>query len=351
MSSKVSRWLKTYTALGTQKRYRAALDKFCGHYNITPEETLEWDLETIEDAMIDWKSDLQEQGRAGATIITSFAAVKQWFFFNRKRIVVQCKNVSPTRTYLDYIPSRDDVQRLLDSSKIHHKVVIALMAFSGLRPVDVSSLEYRHIKASYEAGEEVLTIIKKHQKTKQWYPTFLGHQGTRYLRGYLQERQLQGEVIEDDTPIVVWNGKGIKPLGIVIGLQRIIRRSVGRHPTGESFRVFRSYALRKYFRRALDKLGEATAEFLMGHRSGLESLVATYSGLRDLDPQAINRLKKEYIKLLPELETEITDGSLRVQIEDMEETQKTRQVELSDLKADVLEMKEYLRQLREQEEG
>jgi len=67
-------------------------------------------------------------------------------------------------------------------------------------------------------------------------------------------------------------------------------------------RRVRPYILRKYFRRAALKLGEDVAEFLMGHVKGINSLSAVYSGLRDLDNRAIEELRKQYAKIVPELE-------------------------------------------------
>lgn len=345
--------MKTYSSKETRRRYEFAFYQFLKFHNIKAEDTLDWSVIEAEDHLIDWKTHLVESGKAGSSIKVAFTVIKQWYRFNRIRVDVQCKNVSTTRTYLDYLPTRDDVQRLLDTAKLHHRVVIALIAFAGLRPVDVASLQYKHIKASFEAGDEVLTIIKKQSKTKQWYPTFLGFQGTRYLRSYLEERKSKGEVIEDSTHIII-SRKDNKAVpvtvhGVTAAVRRAIQRTVGEHPTGEPFRLFRPYGLRKYFRRTVGKLGESTAEYLMGHKKGYESLSATYSGLRDLDPKAINDLKQQYIGILPELETEITDTTLRVQIKDMEEIQKTRQVELADLREDVMEIREFLQQLKEQD--
>lgn len=353
MSAQVSRWLKTYSSIETRRRYEFAFHQFLKFHNIKAEDTLDWSVVEAEDRLIDWKTHLVETGKAGSSIKVAFTVIKQWYRFNRIRVDVQCKNVSTTRTYLDYLPTRDDVQRLLDTAKLHHRVIIALIAFSGLRPVDVASLQYKHIKASFEAGDEVLTIIKKQQKTKQWYPTFLGFQGTRYLRSYLQERKSKGEVIKNSTHIIISRKESkavpVTVHGVTAAVRRAIQRTVGEHPTGEDFRLFRPYGLRKYYRRTVGKLGESTAEYLMGHQKGLESLSATYSGLRDLDPKAIDDLKQQYIQILPELETEVSDSSFRTQIADMEEKQEVREAELADIKQDVDEIRELLRALREQE--
>lgn len=312
----VERWLNTYGPSSTRERYSTAITKFCAFCKATPEETLTWTLDKIEDRMIDWVTVQREADYAGSTITTEFAGVKRWFLFNRKRIVVECRNIPTTRKSLDYIPSRDDVQTLLDAAILKHRVAIALFAFAGLRPVDQSELVYENIKASLEAGDEVLTIVKQHRKTRQWYVTFLGPQGTGYLKRLLELRRKHGEKITDKTPILrsVRSKNSIQADSISKAIERTIKITLGKHPTREGFRRFRPYGLRKYFRRTVDKLGEAVAEYLMGHRQGLEGMPATYGGLRDLDPMAIAMLKRDYISILHELETEIRDPALREEL-------------------------------------
>ncbi len=360
MSAQVTRWLKNYPSKETRRRYEFAFSQFCKFHQVTPADTLKWSVEEAEDRLIAWKNQLVEEGKAGSSIKVAFTVVKQWFRTNRIRVDVPCKNVSTTRTYLDYLPSREDVHRLLDTTKLHHRVIIALIAFSGLRPVDVASLRYEHIKKSFEAGDEVLTIKKKHSKTQRWYPTFLGHQGTQYLRSYIQERKDRGETIKDSSPIIVKveRDRDTKKItyhavtvhAVTAAVRRAIERTIGKHPAGDRQRLFRPYGLRKYFRRTVGQLGESVAEFLMGHKRGLESLSATYSGLRDLDPQAIDELKQQYIQILPELET-TSVSILKAQLEEKEQKEQALISELGRMKGDITDMQDFLEQLKEQEKG
>jgi len=316
---------------------------------VSAEETLTWTVEEAEDKMLEFQAHMTEEGLAGATIQTNFTGVKQWFQFNRIRVIVRCKGAPAKRTYFDYIPSREDVQALLDAAKLHHKVAIALIAFSGLRPIDVVTLKFENIKASYKAGDSVLTIIKLHQKTGEWYPTFIGSQGTRYIRSFIEARRARGETISDKSHIIVWEKGPLRSEGLRISIKRIIDRTVGRYPTGEPFRRFRAYGLRKYFRKSVDGLGEDIAELLMGHRKGLLSLSSTYSGIRDMDPQAIEQLKKKYISILPELETEITDTTLRAQLEMKEQEKKKLAGDFREIREELDDIKEFVEMMRDRD--
>lgn len=321
--------------------------RFAHHFGVEPEETLSWSLEEAEERLDQFKYHLLSEGLSGGSVITVFTGIKRWFKDNKIRVEVDLRDMDTGRTYLDYIPSREDVQHLLDDAKLHHMVAVALMAFSGLRPVDVVNLRYENIKASYERGDDVLTIVIKQRKTRDWYFTFLGPQGLRYLRELLNRR----DTVYDDMPIL--GEKSITPGGLCKALSRLIHRVKGRHPTGESFRRFRPYGLRKYFRRSISSLGESVAEFLMGHREGVESLVATYSGLRDMDEAAIQQLKKQYIELLPVLETEITDVTLRAQLEKKEQEKKRLAEDFRGIREELDDIRDFIRMMRdrEKEEG
>jgi integrase len=198
--SQLERWLKNYPVENTNIRYRITMEQFCKHFDVTPEETLTWSVDQAEDNLLDWKTS-RLKTHAGSTIRLDFSVVRQWFNFNRIRVMVQCKNVSTAKTYLDYIPFREDVQRLLDAAKLHHKVAIGLLAFPGLRPIDVARLEFQNIKASYKRGEEVLSIVKQHKKSKEWYVGFVGPQAARYIRGFIEARKAKGEKIT-----TLWDG-------------------------------------------------------------------------------------------------------------------------------------------------
>lgn len=126
-----------------------------------------------------------------------------------------------------------------------------------------------------------------------------------------------------------------------------LEQTVGRNPTGEPFRLFRPYGFRKYFRRTTRKLGEDTAEFLMGHVVGIESLSAIYSGLRDLDPKAIEELRQEYTNLLPELETELSEETVTSEIKTLREEKEAleeRVQMLENLSRDSKSLIEYMQQ-------
>lgn len=344
-------WLQSLRNENTKTLYSSALLMFCEYVGQSPEKLLKHKEENLEQLLQDWRNDQLDRNLSGATVKTRLIAVVQFFKFHRKRLRSMVKNIKTTRTYLDYIPRRADVQAMLDAAKLHHKIIIALMAFSGLRMVDITQLQYMHLKRDLERGEEVITITKRHQKTDEWYFTFLAPQGTRYIRNWLHSRREKGEKITAESYIVTrWDSKPLGKSAIRNILHRLIRATVGPNPSGEPFRVFRPYGLRKYFRRAINKIGGAESEFLMGHQAGLVSLEATYSGLRDMDPLAIQALKRKYIEILPELETEITDITLKAELEQKERQLKQYDERIEEIRQDQKRLEEFVRRLEQRDD-
>lgn len=342
-------WARRLRTRSTRRVYTKAVRLFAEFCEVHLDETLTWSIDHAEDRIVDFKEDMLSMGFAGATVKARFAAVVRWFRDHKIRVLVVCRDVPVTKTFLDYLPSREDVQTVLDGLKPYYKVGAALIAFSGLRPVDATSLKFENVKASLGRGDDVLTINKRHQKTQVWYVSFLGPQGLRYLKTLLENRRRRGEEITDDSFIVSYDGKRLTPGALGQAINLSLKKGVGKHPTGERFRRFRTYGLRKFFRRTISRLGDAEAEYFMGHMRGLVSLEATYNGLRDLDPVAIEALKRKYTSLLAELETEVTDVTLKAQIEEKEKRIRSYEDRMDEIQEDQKRLQKFLEKLEERE--
>ncbi|MFW9839669.1 MAG: tyrosine-type recombinase/integrase, partial [Candidatus Thorarchaeota archaeon] len=306
-NSQFNKWLESHRTKSTSRRYASALVHFCKHFNVKPHQTLKWNIDDIEDNIRDYliygrdKRKLKPYSlRFHQTALTS------WFRFNKVRnLQLNTRSVIPRITKKPrYIPTKKDLKYILDVSPLRTKVFIGLMAYSGLRPVDIGSLQYKHIQESFENNNEIITIIKVQQKTSQHVITFLGYEGTRYLRNYLRGRKLKPNdylfIRGKATETLIENAADRVRKAIDCSLKNSIGKSKGQ-------RAVYPYTLRSYFRRQLQISGMDTvvAESLMGHQVDLS---ATYNGLADLDPLSIESLKQEYLKALPELETELSEN-------------------------------------------
>ena len=320
--SKLKEWQRRIGTPSTADMYSRYLTRFLKHYNVTPEQSLQWSVEEIEDRLRDFISYLQNRSHieeqrdplSGATLNLYWFAIKRWFEDNRIHIRTKLRGVIASRTYFDYFPEPDDLKLLIDSTPLKYKVGFALMAFSGLRPVDVLNLRVKNLLPSLNDKEEdVLTLKIRQQKTGGWYCTFLGPQGTMYLRRFFARRSADGERITNNSFVVAHkDGRPINDRSFRQEFMKVVNRTIGVHPDGDPLRRLRLYGLRKYFRRGISGLDESVAEYMMGHVKGIRGLSSTYSGLRDMDPTAIRQLKEQYIRALPRLETDLSRAKLEV---------------------------------------
>ncbi|MFX1483924.1 MAG: hypothetical protein ACFFCP_12155 [Promethearchaeota archaeon] len=311
----LDQWKRILRNKKTREQYVSWLLRFVKYHRCTIQTTLAWSVVEAEDRMEDFKHYLLDKGLAGETVKQSWNAIKRWYRDNRIYIHKKLEDVVLSKTYLDHIPSNEELKLILDSSPIEYKVAFSLIAFSGMRPVDVSNLRYKSIKASLGRDDGILTITLKQQKTGNWYSTFLGPQGLGYLRRLLDRRRAEGQRINDGSFVVTISGRKMNLKTMRQAFKRVAKRTVGTNPTGEPFKKFRLYGLRKYFRYSIKNMGEDEAEYLMGHVAGLRNLSARYAGIADMHPAAIRDLKQKYIDILPKLETEMSEISVRAKLE------------------------------------
>jgi len=219
---------------------------------------------------------------------------------------------------LDYIPKTNEVSMLIERASINLRPCIALAAYSGMRFNDIVKLTYGDIKNQiywdekeqrFKPKQVPLTLLLKQEKTKKYYFTFLGAKGTRILCSYLTMRKKQGVEFKDDTKLFVYSSA--KSLGTVI--DRLIQQIFEKYP--DVRKRLRPYGLRKFFRKKVSVLGDAVAEFLMGHVGGYKSLSSVYRGLRDLDEEVIEELRQQYAKIMLELEGEVPEEYLTDEVE------------------------------------
>ena len=188
----LNRFLQDQGSDATRTIYGRYIRQFVEYHKTTHTKTTKMSTDEAEDALKSFVNHLKREQKSGQTIKVARNAVKQWFLANKIQIISKLKNVDDSKTYFDYIPTKDDVRKVLDECRIDYKVVVCLIAFSGMRPGDALKLKYESLKASYEREDEVLTISLQEEKKKNRYFTFLGPQGTRYMRELIERRKELG---------------------------------------------------------------------------------------------------------------------------------------------------------------
>jgi integrase len=92
----------------------------------------------------------------------------------------------------DKVPMTKDLikQCIILAPHLREKVIMLIMASSGMSITDVLDLEYKHIQADYEAGTTPLLIEFSRTKNGNGYKTFLSTECVGLLREYLRDRPM-----------------------------------------------------------------------------------------------------------------------------------------------------------------
>jgi len=173
----------------------------------------------------------------------------------------------------------------LDIANIRERVIILILATSGLRVSTLSKLTYKHVKHDLENNIAPVCIVVNAEITKGKYHsyfTFLNHETADLLKAYLQLRKvgtanLPPEEINDESPLIrsanrAYCRSTVKPV-TNYSLQNIIQEQyfkAGLITRGNKDKRYdlRVYSLRKFFRTELSARGVESdyIEFMMGHK-------------------------------------------------------------------------------------
>lgn len=281
---------------------------------------------------------MQENGKAGSYITRYKRVLVSWCRFNGVdpdlRIVkISGANLSPT-TMNERVPLKNELKRILNTATMRGKVIIGLLAFSGLRPEslgnydasdairigDIEGLQIKDGNVEFSTLPAVLRIRQSQvqlSKKGHSYFTFIPEQLAEYITTYLRFRMQSGEKITGNSPIVTHDPKGTKreegnknqnagKILKTLFLERDVRDAIK-----ASGYQWRPYVMRAYFSTQLD-IAEAKGlvshnwrEFWHGHTGDIS---ARYSTNKVLPKEIIEEMRTAYKKCEPYLTTDIPEG-------------------------------------------
>lgn len=304
----------------------------------------------------------RKQSLSPKTIVNWSSAVKVWLFENEFNMDAISRAI--TREFHRYVASRgvpkilkrdiierEDIRRLLLTSDIRTRALIATLASSGLR-VGVSGLrlQIKHFRDNLFEEKECYMLEIPEELTKAErgmeipHITFISREARDFILTYLQQRRSKGERIDEESYLFVshhsnggrtlseerpqpltYNGAlhlwlkaceaaGIdrRPVTLKRGGQEMIRYNI------------RFHSLRKYFKTACSIAGvdRVATEAMLGHsltQFGIESVY-------DYCITNLAWLRSQYMKALPLL-TFLMDLPPGVQVVNGEARRKAAELE------------------------
>ena len=334
-----------YRAMARRSRITAdvnyrRLRAFCEQMNLRPVEIVrrarkQIDVRNLLNRFVDQEV---AKGRATWYIHSTVVAVKSWLAFHDKplrlKVELPANTISPRREE-ERVPTVEELRAVMLQAKPHERVVVALMAFSGVRPGAIGSyagddgLRLRDLPELHYAGDacrspdpqlhlegraifsKVPTRIRVRttsSKARHQYLTFLGEEGCAAVAQYLEQRLAAGETFTPDTDLAhprYEEKRFLRSVNIGHRVRRVFK-AVGLKDAGGQ--TPRPYVLRRYFlNRCLEaqsKVGipDRFVEFWAGHRGDVTAQYYT-TGLPNLPESMVEEMRSSYQRAEPFLST------------------------------------------------
>ena len=166
-------------------------------------------LDDLKRSIDDFMGDLQALSLAPGTISNHIKGMRALFRASGTRLDLPFP-MSRKVKYSDRAPSPEQLQRLIDMAPLREKVILCILALTGMREGTLVQLQYRHIMQDLEAGISPIHLHIEAEITKGKYAdydTFLGGEGPEFLKAYLETRRrgtrrTPPEILTPESPLI-----------------------------------------------------------------------------------------------------------------------------------------------------
>jgi len=265
----------------TEYNYRAALKRFCGFIESSPEQIVA-DYQTSNDkdfrrryaeylrALI---GHMAKNGFTSATISVAVSAVRSFFKYNdlplgfvpigKNRVKFHNRDIK-----------KEEITEILKLSKPRDRAFFCMMAQTGLRPSTIANLRLKHVEPEFSKGFNPCKIDVPAELSKGEfgsYFTFMPDETIKHLKTYLMTRGKLGpedylftcEGVDKKLNVKSMAGLFFRAVD-KLGLTDLEQKAPGKP------RNVRLYCLRKFFRKYAGQAGLDYVNFWMGHTLGVD---------------------------------------------------------------------------------
>ena len=272
----------------TADLYYRVLTKFCKDTGVSPEKLLNLSDGELRDLILDYVHRLDFAGKSGSHQENVISAIKSWLRFNGRELTIKVKVSRKSRiAEREVVPKPEDVGKLLKVAGLKERVVISLMAFSGvrenvignyegtdgLRLVDLPDLRVEGRIVDFVKEPAMVVVRAELNKARHQYFTFLCREGMEFVLDWLRYRIRRGEELKLHSPLIPSRrGLFMRSMSVSNLVKKVIEVA------GYSWRP---YVLRHYFDTQM-LLAEAGGiiprdyrVFWMGHKGDIEHVYTT----------------------------------------------------------------------------
>jgi len=248
----------------------------------------------IESKIIEFLIDMRNKGKGYSTIHNYISAILAFYKINDvilniskiNKFVPENRRVRNDRAF-----THEEISKLLDAADERMKVVILILASSGVRLGSLSSLRIKHLQ-----NRKLLV----YENDREEYFTFISSECQKAIDSYLDMRSRYGEKINNESFLIreqfdirdPFQAK--KPRQVNIDTIRWKLIDLEKRAGVRSKDVKAAHGFRKFFTTQLvnSKLNPEIREMLLGHKIGLASAYyrPTEEEMSDEYMKAVNNL-------------------------------------------------------------
>ncbi len=323
-NKRVERWYSNLKARSqvTADIYIRNFGLWIEYLNKDPESIILFAKDQFEEfkgAVSDQIRKMESKGTMGSSISTSTKALISYLKFNNVSVSLGINIKNENRNLnaeKEIIPTSDELGKVLRIATLRERVSISLMAYSGLRPEVLGNIDgsdgltigdlpdIRIEKNTVEFEKMPIRIVVRHDlsKIRQQYFSFLGPEGSKYLKEYLEMRLSTGEKLNKASPVILPIEKQSLEKKNRFLLTTLLLRRIKATIIKSGF-SWRPYIFRIYFGTNLDSaeakgvISHPWRQFIMGHKGDIEETYTKRDG-------KIEEGREQYEKCLKYLETE-----------------------------------------------
>jgi site-specific recombinase XerD len=193
---------------------------------------------------------LASKNLAPKTVAAWISSLKKFFAANGLKVDVDIP-LKIFNIHEDVLPNKEDLKRILSEVDLRMKVIITMLASSGMRIGELHNLKLGDIDLSKEIPTvKIKGVGAKERKSRI---TFISKEAKKFLEEYLNRRKSLGEELNENSPVIAReDGKPMSYQNIQYLLEGVFRRyskKVGKRYT------LHAHCLRKWFKTQLISAG------------------------------------------------------------------------------------------------
>jgi len=193
---------------------------------------------------------LASKNLAPKSVAAWISSLKKFFAANGLKVDVDIP-LKIFNIHEDVLPSKNDLKTILSEVDLRMKVMITILASSGMRVGELYNLKLGDIDFSKEIP--VVRIRGVGAKERKSRITFISIEARKLLEEYLSQRKSLGEELNENSPVIAReDGKQMSYQNIQYLLERVFRKyskKVGKRYT------LHAHCLRKWFKTQLISAG------------------------------------------------------------------------------------------------